>query len=35
MGIANEIDGWGVGGGIQYDLMGQRIGSFENERVLR
>lgn len=33
-GIANGIRGWGNGGGIQYDLMGQRIGRFHNERLL-
>jgi hypothetical protein len=34
-GITNEVDGWGAGGGIQYDLMGQRVGEFYNERVLK
>ena len=34
MGEANAIEGWGKGGGIQFDLMGQRIGSFVNERRL-
>ncbi len=33
-GIANQIDGWGDGGGIQYDLIGQRVGKFTNERLL-
>ena len=30
----NPIDGWGNGGGTQYDLIGQRIGTFKNERLL-
>jgi hypothetical protein len=34
MGIANEISGWGKGGGNQYDLMGQYIDGFSNERLL-
>lgn len=25
---------WGNGGGTQYDLIGQRIGNFKNERRL-
>ncbi len=33
-GIANEVDGWGAGGGTQYDLIGQVVGTFENERLL-
>lgn len=33
-GIANSIDAWGTGGGIQYDLMGERIGKFVNPRPL-
>jgi hypothetical protein len=33
-GEANSIDGWGTGGGIQYDLIGQRTGVFKNERLL-
>ena len=33
-GEANAIQGWGQGGGIQYDLMGQKIGAFINERTL-
>ena len=35
IGIANEVTGWGKGGGIQYDLMGQIIGEFKNERLLK
>lgn len=27
-GITNAASGWGNGGGLQYDLMGQRIGQF-------
>lgn len=34
MGEVNPIKEWGHGGGIQYDLMGQRIGNFKNERLL-
>ncbi len=33
-GIVNPLDGWGKGGGIQYDLMGQRVGEFLNPREL-
>ena len=33
-GIANEVDGWGKGGGRQIDLMKQKIGEFKNERML-
>lgn len=33
-GITNKIVNWGNGGGIQYDLMGQLIGEFTNERLL-
>ena len=33
-GEVNPINGWGKGGGIQYDLMGQRVGEFKNERLL-
>ena len=33
-GEVNPIDEWGSGGGIQYDLIGQRIGEFKNERLL-
>ena len=33
-GIANKIINWGNGGGTQYDLMGQFIGKFTNERLL-
>ncbi len=34
IGIAKAIDGWGDGGGIQVDLLKQRIGEFVNERRL-
>lgn len=34
VGEVNPIDDWGSGGGIQYDLIGQRIGEFKNERLL-
>lgn len=34
VGEVNPIDGWGKGGGIQYDLIGQKIGVFKNERIL-
>ena len=34
VGEVNPLDGWGKGGGIQYDLIGQRIGIFKNERIL-
>ena len=33
-GIVNSLEDWGTGGGIQYDLMGQRIGEFVNPRPL-
>lgn len=33
-GIVNPLEGWGAGGGIQFDLMGQRIGEFVNPRLL-
>lgn len=33
-GEVNPLDGWGTGGGIQYDLIGQRTGNFKNERFL-
>lgn len=33
-GIVNPLEGWGIGGGIQFDLMGQRIGEFTNPRLL-
>jgi uncharacterized protein YukE len=33
-GITNEVPGWGSGGGVQFDLMGQRVGEFTNERTL-
>lgn len=31
VGEVNPIDGWGSGGGAQYDLMGQRIVNFKNQ----
>ena len=34
MGEVNPLDGWGSGGGTQYDLIGQRIGNFKKERLL-
>lgn len=34
VGEVNPLEGWGNGGGTQYDLIGQRIGKTENERVL-
>lgn len=34
-GEVNPLDGWESGGGIQYDLMGQRIGNFQNPRRLK
>ncbi len=34
VGEVNPLDGWGTGGGTQYDLIGQRIGDFKNERIL-
>ena len=34
MGEVNPLEGWGQGGGLQYDLIGQRIGEFKNERLL-
>lgn len=34
VGEVNPLDGWGNGGGTQYDLIGQRIGEFKNERLL-
>lgn len=33
-GLCNPLEGWGKGGGVQFDLMGQRVGNFENERTL-
>lgn len=33
-GLCNPLDGWGKGGGVQFDLMGQRVGEFDNERDL-
>lgn len=34
VGEVNPLEGWGKGGGTQYDLIGQRVGDFKNERVL-
>ena len=33
-GICNALPEWGGGGGIQYDMMGERIGEFVNEQPL-
>ena len=33
-GIANEVPEWGLGGGLQFDLMGQYFNSFGNFRPL-
>lgn len=33
-GLCNPLEGWGKGGGVQFDLMGQKVGTFENERDL-
>ena len=33
-GEVNPLEGWGSGGGTQYDLIGQRIGNFKNEILL-
>lgn len=33
-GTAAPVESWGSGGITQYDLMGQRVGSFENEQKL-
>jgi len=27
-------ENWGEGGGVQFDLMGQRVGKFDNERLI-
>lgn len=35
VGDVNPIDGWGHGGGTQYDLIGQRVGNFTNERLIK
>lgn len=34
-GLCNPLEGWGKGGGVQFDLMGQRVGKFDNERDLQ
>jgi hypothetical protein len=33
-GECNPLEGWGKGGGTQFDLMGQRVGEFSNEREI-
>lgn len=33
-GLCNPLEKWGKGGGVQFDLMGQRVGEFDNERDL-
>ena len=33
-GLCNPLEGWGKGGGVQFDLMGQRVGEFGNERAI-
>ena len=33
-GLCNPLEGWGKGGGVQFDLMGQRVGEFGNERPI-
>ena len=35
-GIANSVEGWGTGGGLQYDTMGKRLpaSNFTNERLI-
>lgn len=33
-GLCNPLEGWGKGGGVQFDLMGQRVGVFDNEKPL-
>ena len=30
-GVANEVDGWGSGGGTQYDMRLKDVGNFKNE----
>lgn len=35
VGEVNPVEGWGNGGGTQYDLIGQRVGEFKNERSLK
>ena len=34
VGKVNPIDGWGEGGGIQFVMIGKRMGDFKNERKL-
>jgi hypothetical protein len=34
-GIVAPIENWGSGGAIQFDLMGERVGTFTNERLLK
>ncbi len=33
-GIANEVDGWGRGGGMQYDLRFKNVEGFKNETII-
>ena len=33
-GIANKVDGWGAGGGVQYDLRLNNTGDFTNETII-
>jgi len=33
-GLCNPLEGWGKGGGVQFDMMGQRVGEFGNERPI-
>ena len=33
-GIVNKVEGWGNGGGIQYDLRLKNVGDFKNEIVI-
>ncbi|GAA0110529.1 MULTISPECIES: hypothetical protein [Clostridium] len=35
VGEVNPLEGWGNGGGTQYDLIGQRVGDFINERPIK
>lgn len=35
VGEVNPLDGWGSGGGTQYDLIGQRVGNFVREKLLK
>ncbi|HLR36234.1 MAG TPA: hypothetical protein VK071_13020 [Tissierellales bacterium] len=35
-GIANKVDGWGSGGGQQFDTMGKKlsVSAFKNEKLI-